>query len=74
MQEHFCKMPTSAATGSFAPMNCRRPQKLYVKFNLEKFRKLERRQTNGSAAELLLQDFLEIDALGPDKKPTVNPN
>jgi hypothetical protein len=74
MQEHFCKMPTSAATGSFSPMNCRRPQKLYVKFNLEKFRKLEPRQTNGSAAELLLQDFLEIDALGPDKKATVNPD
>jgi len=55
-------------------MNCRRPQKLYVKFNLEKFRKLEPRQTNGSAAELLLQDFLEIDALGPDKKATVNPD
>ena len=48
------------------------PQKLYVKLNLEKFRKLERRQTNGSAAELL-KDFWEIDALGPDKNQPWTP-
>jgi hypothetical protein len=33
MQAHSCKMPTSAATGSFSPDEL--PQKLYVKLNLK---------------------------------------